>query len=50
MSFPITHKSSVAPVVKRDGDVPLFNISTTSYLVERKNVLCAPKLGNDLIS
>lgn len=34
LSFPIAHKTSVAPLVKRDGDVPLFNVSSTSYLVE----------------
>lgn len=34
VSLPITHRASSAPLRKRDGDVPLFNVTSISYLVE----------------
>ncbi len=36
VSLPIIHAPHTGSIVKRDSEVQLFNISTVSYLVERK--------------
>jgi hypothetical protein len=41
VTFPISHERQVRTITRRDQDVPLFNVTAVSYLIERKDPLSA---------
>lgn len=36
LKFPITREHRTRPLVRRDLDVPLYNVTSISYLIQRK--------------